>query len=201
MFSKALLTTTLILSACTPSSLQAMDWFLSSSGTLFIDSDIPGASEYIVIRNTKGGGVEAIDQFTGQKTRRFAAGEVSALYITGDADRDIIQNNTSLFMYADGGAGPDGLLGGSGIDILYGNTGEDYLRGGASADILNAGPDLVEAGMFGGYGADQYIVPVYFFRFGGTLFNASSFGIDQEYTWGYGLRANDSETTTQVILN
>ncbi|WP_396135764.1 hypothetical protein, partial [Chamaesiphon sp. VAR_69_metabat_338] len=64
--------------------------------------------------------------------------------------------------YIRGGAGNDILFGNEGKDALIGGTGNDFLYGGAGDDILT-----------GGVGNDRFV-------FGdGTLFNATSLGIDR----------------------
>lgn len=65
-----------------------------------------------------------------------------------------------------GEGGNDRLEGGAGDDLLYGGDGDDYLAGGWGADLLEggAGNDILEASggeedrMFGGLGADRFIV-------------------------------------------
>ena len=177
-----------------------IDWFLTSNGTLFVDSNEPGVDETITVQTFKGR-VYATHLPSGTTTPLFNPGEVTALYITGDADDDTITNETNLWCYMDGGDGDDTLIGGGGVDILFGNTGRDLLRGRGGDDTLNAGDDLDEVGMFGGYGSDTFMLPTFYMRFGGRLYNMSNYGITQEYDQGIAIWGNDITQTRRVILN
>ena len=177
-----------------------IDWFLTDSGTLCLDSNEPGVDETITVRMFKGR-VYASHTPSGTTTPLFDAGEVNAVYITGDADDDTITNETNLWCYMDGGDGDDILTGGSGMDILFGNNGRDLLRGRGGDDILNAGNDLNEVGMFGGYGSDTFMLPAFYMRVRGSLVNMSNYGITQTYDQGIAIWGNDTTETRRVILN
>lgn len=177
-----------------------IDWFLTNSGTLFVDSNEAGVDETITVRTFKGR-VYATQMPSGTSTPLFNVGEVTGLYITGDADNDTITNETNLFCYMDGGEGDDTLIGGGGIDILFGNNGRDRLRGRGGDDTLNAGDDLNEIGMFGGYGSDTFLLPTFYMRFGTTLVNVSNYGVTQNYSQGIAIWGNDTVQYRQVILN
>ncbi|MFY9253987.1 MAG: hypothetical protein WAO83_11075 [Fuerstiella sp.] len=177
-----------------------IDWFLTDSGTLFLDSNERGVDETITVHTFKGR-IYASHLPSGTTTPLFDASEVTGLYITGDADDDTITNDTNLFCYMDGGDGDDTLIGGNGIDILFGNNGRDLLRGRGGDDTLNAGNDLDEVGMFGGPGFDLYMLPTFYMRFGNLLFNMSNYGITQEYDQGIAIWGNDTVQNRQVILN
>lgn len=177
-----------------------IDWFLTDSGTLFLDSNELGVDETITVRTYKGW-VYASHMTSGTSTPLFSASEVTSLYITGDSDNDTITNETNLFCYMDGGDGDDTLIGGGGIDILFGNNGRDLLRGRGGNDTLNAGDDLNEIGMFGGYGSDRFMLPTFYMRVRGSLINLSSYGVTQEYDQGIAIWGNDTVQNRQVILN
>ncbi len=84
----------------------------------------------------------------------FSVGKVKGLNVKTFGGNDFVNNQTSIVMYADGGAGNDVLLGGSGGDTLFGGSGagDDYLDGRAGNDMLIAGSGTDE--LFGDDGND-----------------------------------------------
>jgi hypothetical protein len=84
----------------------------------------------------------------------FALKSVKSINVRTFGGNDYIDNQTSIIMYADGGAGNDTLLGGSGSDTLYGGAGagDDYIDGRAGNDILIAGTGTDQ--LFGDDGND-----------------------------------------------
>jgi Ca2+-binding RTX toxin-like protein len=87
----------------------------------------------------------------------------------GDGD-DVVRNNTTLIMRADGGQGNDFLVGGSATDILSDSFGRDTLRGGGGDDTLNTDlsqPDGLTDTLEGGpAGADEQRHPARWSRRG-----------------------------------
>jgi Ca2+-binding RTX toxin-like protein len=65
---------------------------------------------------------------------------------------DFLTNQTSIPLYADGGAGSDNLTGGTGDDHLTGGNGQDTLNGTTGNDVL-AGGDAGDQ-LIGGDGDD-----------------------------------------------
>ena len=104
----------------------------------------------------------------------FSVASVKQFNVQTFGGDDFINNQTTIAMFADGGAGNNVILGGTGDDILYGGAGagNDYLDGRAGNDILVAGvgTDMLfgddgndslygaaggKAYMFGGNGTDE----------------------------------------------
>lgn len=94
----------------------------------------------------------------------------SKIEFYGNGGNDYLFLDSSLPLYAEGGAGNDTIIGGYGNDTIFGNDGTDYLDGQQGDDILDggvgndtlwgdAGNDTLSGGddadtLFGGYGDD-----------------------------------------------
>jgi hypothetical protein len=89
------------------------------------------------------------------QTVEFSVASVKGINVKTFGGNDYVDNQTSIPMYADGGAGNDTLLGGSGCDTLFGGSGagNDYLDGRAGNDMLIAGSGTDE--LFGDDGNDS----------------------------------------------
>jgi Ca2+-binding RTX toxin-like protein len=85
----------------------------------------------------------------------------------------------------EGGAGNDWLLGGTGNDGLYGELGRDVLAGEAGDDYLDGGEDGAADILWGGGGADRFVVE--FFWLGGDWVPRDRF---EDFRPGEGDRRN-----------
>ncbi len=87
-------------------------------------------------------------------TASFSLASVTQLNVQTYGGDDFVDNQTSIPMFADGGAGNDVLLGGTGADTLFGGSGagNDYMDGRAGNDTLIAGSGVDQ--MFGDDGTD-----------------------------------------------
>jgi hypothetical protein len=122
--------------------------WLDSSGMLYVQGTDSTNDTVIISIDTKGTASTADDMVkvvlsnSGfPLTYEFALASVKQLNVQTYGGDDYVDNQTSIVMFADGGAGNDVLLGGSGGDILFGGNGagNDYLDGRAGTDILIAG--------------------------------------------------------------
>jgi Ca2+-binding RTX toxin-like protein len=69
----------------------------------------------------------------------FSVGGTLRVTLLGGGGPDVLENATGIPVIADGGPGPDRLLGGAANDQLRGDAGNDELRGGAGNDVLDGG--------------------------------------------------------------
>jgi hypothetical protein len=155
--------------------------WLDTSGTVYVQGTDSTNDTVIISIDTRGTSSTADDMVkvvlsnSGfPVTYEFALASVKQLNVQTYGGDDYVDNQTSIPMFADGGAGNDVLLGGSGADILYGGggAGNDYLDGRAGNDTLVAGvgTDMLfgddgndslygaaggKAYMFGGNGTDS----------------------------------------------
>ncbi len=115
-----------------------------------------------------GAGYDGLNGGNGNDSLNAGSGSEDDLY--GDAGDDIINAQTTTYLWAEGGAGNDTINGGAGDDDLYGDvsawtdplstdTGNDVLYGNAGNDRLDGG--LGADSMSGGLGNDTYMVDNY----------------------------------------
>ena len=122
--------------------------WLDPSGTVYVQGTDSTNDTVTISIDTKGTASTADDMVKVDisnaglpLTYEFALASVKQLNVQTYGGDDYVDNQTSIAMFADGGAGNDVILGGSGGDILYGGTGagNDYIDGRAGDDMLIAG--------------------------------------------------------------
>ena len=122
--------------------------WLDPSGTVYVQGTDSTNDTITISIDTKGTASTADDMVKVvisnvglPLTYEFARASVNHLNVQTFGGDDYVDNQTSITMFADGGAGNDVLLGGGGGDVLYGGTGagNDYIDGRAGDDILIAG--------------------------------------------------------------
>jgi Ca2+-binding RTX toxin-like protein len=169
--------------------------WLDASGTVYVQGTDATNDTVTISIDTKGTSSTADDMVKVvlsnvglPVTYEFALASVKQLNVQTFAGDDYIDNQTSIPMFADGGAGNDVILGGTGSDLLFGGAGagNDYIDGRAGNDTLIAGvgTDMLfgddgndslygaaggQADMFGGNGNDSlYAEGSNGFAFGGA---------------------------------
>ena len=167
---------------------------LDATGTLYVQGTDSTNDTVTISIDTKGTASTAddmvkvvISNIGFPLTFEFPLAKVVQLNVQTFGGNDYIDDQTSIPMFADGGAGSDVILGGSGADILFGGNGagNDYIDGRAGNDMLIAGTgtDMLfgddgndslygaagyEDYLFGGNGNDQLLAKAVGYMFGGS---------------------------------